>query len=113
MRHERALRGLYGFFNARDIDRLLAAMTPDVDWPNTWEGGRLVGRDAVRDYWLRQWAAFDSKVGPISITERIDRSTEVMVHQVVRDRSGEVLSDSQVRHVYTFRGDLVCRMDIP
>ena len=39
-------------------------MTPDVDWANGWEGGRVVGRDAVRDYWQRQWAAIDSTAEP-------------------------------------------------
>ena len=37
-------------FNARHIDALLEQMTPDVDWPNAWEGGRLHGREQVRDY---------------------------------------------------------------
>lgn len=50
---------LYAAFNARDIDTVLAAMTSDVDWPNGWEGGRIVGHDDVRDYWERQWAAVD------------------------------------------------------
>jgi hypothetical protein len=26
-------------------------MHPEVDWPNAWEGGRVVGHAAVRDYW--------------------------------------------------------------
>ena len=43
------LRLLYDAFNARDIDTCLAAMTPDVDWANGWEGGRVAGRDPVRD----------------------------------------------------------------
>ena len=47
--HEERLRSLYQAFNARDVDTCLAAMTPDVDWANGWEGGRVVGRDAVRD----------------------------------------------------------------
>ncbi|WP_198941856.1 nuclear transport factor 2 family protein [Streptomyces sp. TSRI0445] len=52
------LRELYEAFNAREIDRILAAMTSDVQWPNGWEGGHLEGRASVRDYWIRQWAQF-------------------------------------------------------
>src|SRR5205085_3557006 len=37
-------------FNAREIAAVLGAMTEDVDWPNAWEGGRLRGKEAVRDY---------------------------------------------------------------
>jgi ketosteroid isomerase-like protein len=67
---EEQLRALYEAFNNRDVDRCLAAMTPDVDWANGWEGGREIGREAVRDYWQRQWAAIDSRADPSSITER-------------------------------------------
>lgn len=109
---EGLLRSLYEAFNARDIDSLLAALTPDVDWPNGWEGGRVAGRDAVRDYWKRQWAAVDSTVEPTAVNERPDGQIEVAVHQVIRDKTGKVLADKGVHHVYDFRGDLVQRMTI-
>ena len=35
------LEQLYIDFNDRNIDAVLAAMHPDVDWPNDWEGGFL------------------------------------------------------------------------
>ena len=34
----------YAAFNARDVDATLAAMHPDVDWPNGMEGGRVRDR---------------------------------------------------------------------
>ena len=110
--HEESLRALYRAFNARDIDTVLAAMTPDVDWPNGWEGGRVVGHDAVRRYWERQWAEVRARVEPTGIQERPDGTVEVGVHQVVRDRGGALLAVADVRHVYTFAGGLVQRMDI-
>ena len=109
---EELLRSLYRAFNARDVDAVLAAMTPDVDWPNGWEGGRVVGRDAVRRYWERQWAEIRTAVQPTGIHTRPDGTVEVLVRQVVRDVSGAVLARSSVRHVYTFAGDLVRRMDL-
>jgi nuclear transport factor 2 (NTF2) superfamily protein len=109
---EEQLRALYEAFNDRDVDRCLAAMTPDVDWANGWEGGREIGREAVRDYWQRQWAAIDSRADPISITERPDGKVEVAVHLVVRDSAGNVVSDAEGLHVYEFRGDHVERMTI-
>src|SRR4051812_49636760 len=81
------LRALYRAFNARDIDTVLAAMAEDVDWPNGWEGGRVVGQHAVRRYWQRQWAEIRPNVEPTSIWERPDGAVEVAVHQVVRDRA--------------------------
>ena len=112
MEREPRLRSLYRAFNARDVDAALATMTPDVDWPNGWEGGRVVGHDQVRDYWQRQWAEIDSSAEPTAIRERPGGEVEVSVHQVGRDREGKVLFDDEVRHVYAFRGDLVDRMTI-
>ena len=106
------LRSLYRAFNTRDVDTVLAAMSPDVDWPNGWEGGRVVGQDAVRRYWERQWAEIRTAVEPTSIRERPDGTVEVGVRQVVRDRTGAVLARGDVRHVHTFTGDLVQRMDV-
>ena len=109
---EELLRSLYRAFNARDIDTVLAAMAADVDWPNGWEGGRVVGHDAVRRYWVRQWAEIRPRVEPTGIRERPDGTVEVGVHQVFRDRGGTLLAVGDVRHVYTFAGDLVTRMDV-
>lgn len=109
---EELLRSLYRAFNARDVDACLAAMTADVDWANGWEGGRVVGRDAVRDYWQRQWAEVDSTAEPTAVTERPDGTTEVAVHLVGRDSEGQVVFDDHALHVYEFRGDLVERMTI-
>jgi ketosteroid isomerase-like protein len=111
-RHEQLLRSLYEAFNARDVETCLAAMTADVDWANGWEGGRVVGRDAVRDYWERQWAAIDSTAEPTAVTERPDGTIDVAVHLVARDHDGKVVHDGHGRHVYDFRGDLVRRMTI-
>jgi ketosteroid isomerase-like protein len=49
------IAALYDAFNARDIDTVIAQFAPDVDWPDAWHGGRVVGHDAVRAYWLGQW----------------------------------------------------------
>jgi nuclear transport factor 2 (NTF2) superfamily protein len=106
------LRTLYDAFNARDIDAVLAAMTDDVDWPNAWEGGRLRGKDQVRDYWTRQWAEIDPHVEPTEIRALRDGRISVEVDQVVRDKSGALLGANNVRHQYTLRDGLVARMDV-
>ena len=112
MDDEQRLRGLYDAFNARDADAVLAAMADDVDWPNAWEGGRLRGRAAVRDYWERQWAEIDPRVVPAAFTRRPDGRVDVEVDQTVRDRAGELLGEGRVRHVYALRDGLVLRMDV-
>ena len=112
MTREDRLRATYDAFNARDIDRALAQMTDDVDWPNAWEGGRVVGHDAVRSYWTRQWAEIDPEVQPQTFAELPDGRVEVTVHQVARALDGSILSDGIVRHTYTFQADKVMRMDV-
>jgi hypothetical protein len=109
---EAILRLTYDAFNARDIDAVLALLTEDVDWPNAWEGGRLRGRAAVREYWERQWGAIDGKVFPIGFTERPDGRIAVEVDQIVRDLDGGLISHGRVAHVYTFEANLISRMDV-
>ena len=105
------LRSMYEAFNARDVDSCLAAMTPDVDWANGWEGGRVIGRDAVRDYWQRQWAAIDSTAEPTAFTSApTARSRSRITSSLRPGREGAI--DGEGRHVYEFRGDLVERMTI-
>jgi ketosteroid isomerase-like protein len=106
-------RSAYRAFNARDLDGALELMHPQVDWPNAWEGGRVLGRAAVRDYWTRQFAVISSEVEPLRFIEEEDGSVTVEVHQVVRDaHTHELLSGSDVRHGYRLRDGLVVRMDV-
>ena len=109
---ETTLRAVYAAFNARDVDAVIATMHPDVDWPNAWEGGRVLGTDAVREYWRRQFAAIDPRVEPRSIEPTDNGRIAVEVHQLVRSLDGEILADRTVTHVYTLRDGLIERMDV-
>ena len=110
---EETLRSAYNAFNTRDIDAAVELMHADVDWPNAWEGGRVVGRDAVREYWRRQFEAISSQVEPEGFTEEPDGSITVDVHAVVHDAGTcELLSDSRIRHRYRLEGGLITRMDV-
>jgi ketosteroid isomerase-like protein len=106
------LEQLYAAFNARDVDAVLAAMHPDVDWPNGMEGGRLLGRAAVRAYWIRQWALIDPQVEPTGFAVDADGRVAVQVRQVVRDPAGSLLREDTVQHVYTVRDGLIVAMEI-
>ena len=107
------LRAAYRAFNARDIEVPVELMHPEVDWPNAWEGGRVRGRAAVRDYWQRQFAAISSHVEPEGFAEEADGSIAVDVHQVVHDaRTSELISDARVRHRYRLASGLIVRMDV-
>jgi ketosteroid isomerase-like protein len=106
------LRSVYAAFNRRDFETVLAAMQEDVDWPNGMEGGRVLGKAAVRDYWKRQFDLFESRVEPESFTNELDGRIAIDVHQVVHDKAGKLVVDQMVQHVYEIRNGLIARMEI-
>jgi hypothetical protein len=102
----------YSAFNRRDIDGALALMSEKVSWPKASEGGRVVGKEEIRAYWTRQWKEFDPHVEPLEIIAREGSKTDVKVHQLVKTLGGDVLSDTEVWHVYTISNGLIERMDM-
>jgi hypothetical protein len=102
----------YSAFNQRNVDGALALMSDDVSWPKASEGGRVVGKEEIRAYWTRQWQQFDPHVEPMEMIDGEGGRTEVKVHQFVKSLGGEVLSDSEVWHVFTVVDGLIERMDL-
>ena len=102
----------YSAFNKRDIDGALVLMMVDVSWPKASEGGKVVGREEIRAYWTRQWGEFDPHVEPLAMTEEDGGKIRVRVHQLVKSLQGDVLSDSEVFHVFTVNGGLIAAMDL-
>lgn len=109
---EALLRRIYASFNVRDVDATLAFMSEGVSWPKASEGGRVVGKQAIREYWARQWAEFDPVVNVLDVIDRDNGTVAVKVHQLVKDLNGNILSDSELRHVYSFKNGLIDRMQI-
>jgi hypothetical protein len=102
----------YAAFNHRDIDSALALMSENVSWPKASEGGRVIGKEEIRAYWTRQWQEFDPHVEPIDLIDLEDGRTEVRVHQLVKSLGGDVLSDSEVWHVFTIANGLIELMEL-
>ena len=109
---EALLRTAYTAFNARDIERVLGLMHPEVDWPNGMEGGRVQGHAGVREYWTRQFKLIHSQVDPQAFRLEDDGRIAVLVHQAVHDPEGKLLSDGQVEHVYRIEDGFVSHMEI-
>ena len=110
--HQQQIQKIYDVFNRRDIDTALQLMTPDVHWPNGWEGGYINGREEVRAYWTRQWKEIDPHVQPLAVKLEPDGRVSVSVLQHVKDRLGKLLYDGQVTHTYTLEGGLIKHMTI-
>jgi len=109
---EELIHTVYKAFNARDIDAVLQRMHPNVDWPNGMEGGRVHGRQAVREYWERQWKVVDPHVEPVRIEADESGLQVVTVRQVIQNLAGHVLTDRTVQHVYAVEDGLIRKMDI-
>jgi hypothetical protein len=112
MNTESFIAQAYSAFNQRNIDGALALMSESVSWPKASEGGRVVGKEEIRAYWSRQWEEFDPHVDPLEVLEDGAGRTHVRVHQIVRSLEGNVISDSEVWHVYTIANGLIERMDL-
>ena len=102
----------YSAFNRRNVDGALAFMSDNVSWPKASEGGRVGGKEQIRAYWTRQWQEFDPHVEPMEVIDREGGKTDVKVHQLVKSLGGDVLSDSEVWHIYTIANGLIERLDL-
>ena len=109
--HRALLTRAYAAFNARDVEAALATLHPSVEWANGLEGGVVHGRDAVREYWTHQWRVIDPHVEPRRFAA-VGGHVAIDVHQVIRDLSGRVVKNHNVRHVYVIEDDLIRRMRI-
>ena len=71
-----------------------------------------MGKEKIRAYWNRQWGDFDPLVEPLTITEEDRGKIRVRVHQLVKSHEGDILSDSEVLHVFTVSSGLIAAMDL-
>ncbi|CAN7437849.1 nuclear transport factor 2 family protein [Rhizobium sp. LjRoot254] len=113
------LKRIYDCFNARDMDGVLAVLTDDVAWANGMDGGHVQGREAVREYWTRQWGIVSPHVEPVGFHRTADGAIVAEVLQSVRDLEGRPLQgqthglkDKTVGHVFHLREGRVARFDI-
>jgi ketosteroid isomerase-like protein len=113
------LKRIYDRFNARDIDAALSMLADNVAWANGMDGGHIHGREAVREYWTRQWSMVSPHVEPVSFHRTADGAIVAEVRQTVRDLEGKPLQgqthglkDKTVGHVFRLREGKVARFDI-
>jgi ketosteroid isomerase-like protein len=104
------VRRLYAAYNGRDVERLLTLVTDDVNWPDGL--ARMHGKDAVRDYWVRQWSRIHTHDEPSEPIELGDGRIAVHIHQTVRTPDGALVSTAHFIHVYRIRDGLAARLDI-
>jgi len=107
----RLLSELYRAFNRREIDRVLAALSPNVRWPDVLEKRELRGHAAIRAYWLAQFETIEPHVEPVEFEAR-GAAVAVRVRQAVTVKATGQVSESRVTHTYDFDDGLVAAMAV-
>lgn len=117
--HVEMIKRIYRSFNARDIDGVLDVVSDSVAWANGMDGGHVHGREAVRDYWTRQWAVVSPHVDPVAFATAEDGAVAVEVIQSVFDLNGQPLDgqthglkDKTVTHIFRIEANKIIRFDI-
>ncbi|WP_051799941.1 nuclear transport factor 2 family protein [Catenuloplanes japonicus] len=104
------VRRMYAAYNERDAERLLAMVTDDVDWPDGPR--RMHGKDALRDYWTRQWQRVHTHDEAGAIVALGGGRFQVHIEQTVRTPDGTPVSAGRFRHTLLLRDGLAARLDI-
>lgn len=99
-------------YNRNDLEGMTALMTPDLDWPNQLEGGRVIGLPAFEAYWRRTRRLIHAELAACAFAVQPDGRIAVDINQTMHNvETGRLWSDSLVRHYYTLRDGRVARMD--
>lgn len=112
MTDQELLTTAYRAFNDRDLEAALATMHPDVEWPNTMDGGSIQGHDGVSVYWTRQWNLVAPHIELLQFATEASGRIVLDVHQVVHDLQGGLLEDLRVQHLYQIEEGLIRRMEM-
>lgn len=103
---------LYRKFNERNIDAVLSLVDKDVQWANGWKGGFVTGHAGIRDYWTAQWNEITPFVYPVAVEDHGDGKLEVLVHQVVHDKKGNLIVDGNIKHHFLLESGLITKFEI-
>lgn len=106
------LQNLYEAFNKREIEKILSVMQPDVKWANGMEGGFVCGRDAVREYWTKQFEVIRGQLEPLEFEMDENNRSVVTVHYVIRDLEGNLLLEKTGKQIFTIENGLISLFEI-
>lgn len=102
----------YEAFNRRDIAALGVLFHPDVEWPDIMDGGVIVGRQRVADYFARQLELMVPDARLITVEEQPPARLVADLQYAVKDLKGHLWSDTRAKLAYDFRDGLIWRMTI-
>lgn len=107
---EALLIGLYDAIDRQDVDAVVALFGPNARIPDSLEGATLVGRDHIRAYYLRQFAAIHVSCSLLSTRLLPDDRVEAFLHVQVRGAEGGSWGEGRVQATYRIDGGKITEM---
>ncbi|MBP7704466.1 MAG: nuclear transport factor 2 family protein [Caulobacter sp.] len=101
------LTSLYDALSRQDVDGVMSYMHAEIDWPNTFDGGRIKGLEAMRAYWIRQFGVIRPTVSPIEITRRPDGSVIVKLVYAAHALDGRLWEEEVRGNLFRFKDGLI------
>jgi hypothetical protein len=106
------IQRLYDANQRRDYEAFRALVGAHLEWPDLTRGGWLTTPEAVRGYWTYNDTSIRVEITPVEVNVLDDGRVLVDANQVIWNHSGQLWSDTCVRHCYTLRDGLFWRMDV-
>lgn len=97
----------YEALNAQDLAGVRDTLHPEASWPDTLEGGRLQGRDAILAHFQQLFALTRPNAQLIRVVDETEGALDVEVQLLVQDHQGHIWSDTRARLTYRFRDGLL------
>lgn len=98
---------LYDAISRQDVDGVLSVMHPDIDWPDTLAGGRVVGLEALRTYWSEQFKIIRPQTAMVEYEEQPDGTVLTKLIYTRYALDGALWDDQLERNLFRFEGDLI------
>jgi ketosteroid isomerase-like protein len=100
----------YEAFNARDIERAIRLMRPDVVWPDAVNGGFVHGHEGVRRHWEDVFDRFDPQIDLEDLGTGPAGTWVAQVRQTTRSDQGT--QEDLLTHVFQFENGRIRRLDV-
>ncbi len=110
--NQQFLQNLYDAFNNSELETIVEVMHPDVKWANGVEGGFVYGRDAVREYWKKQYQVIQVQLETLKFETDEKNRNVVTVHQIVKDLQDNLLADMTVKQIFTIENNSIVLYEI-
>ncbi|MBX3479140.1 MAG: nuclear transport factor 2 family protein [Caulobacter sp.] len=107
------VREFYEAFNRRDVEGMAARVHPQADFADLFDGGRVVGREALIVHWRRVLGLIRGELTLVSAKASSDGAFMVAFRHQITNPEGRLWDDGEETLRYEFLDGLISRMDRP